>query len=210
MAFFGKRGILLMLLVISIGLFGIALWQFVSGGRSQFQMPFIPVNEQMQMLLDPSQIETNGAPEPTKSSQSSKDTTEFMDMDQASKDRVESKGVSSGESSMQQNTSQFGDASNPSYPSDTINPANPTNPIDTTAPSNASKASTNASLLDLNTATIEQLDALPGIGASKAKAIIEYRSKIGRYARVEQLTDVKGIGEKMLQKLKPLVMVAEP
>ncbi|MNG27512.1 ComE operon protein 1 [compost metagenome] len=63
-------------------------------------------------------------------------------------------------------------------------------------------------LLDLNTATLEQLDKLPGIGESKARAILEYRSKKGSFKRVEELMDVKGIGEKMFEKLKGQVFVA--
>ncbi|OAS13843.1 hypothetical protein A8708_25285 [Paenibacillus oryzisoli] len=62
-------------------------------------------------------------------------------------------------------------------------------------------------LLDLNTATLEQLDKLPGIGESKARAILEYRMKKGRFKRVEELMDVKGIGEKMFAKIKGQVFV---
>ena len=58
--------------------------------------------------------------------------------------------------------------------------------------------------MDLNTATLEQLDEVPGIGESKAKAILDYRLKKGRFSRIEELIEVKGIGEKMLEKLKVL------
>ncbi|MDF2648612.1 MAG: helix-hairpin-helix protein [Paenibacillus sp.] len=61
--------------------------------------------------------------------------------------------------------------------------------------------------LDLNTATLEQLDEIPGIGASKAKAILDYRLKKGRFNRIEELVEVKGIGEKMLEKLKAFLYV---
>jgi len=71
-------------------------------------------------------------------------------------------------------------------------------------------AEADAGKLDLNAATAEQLDALPGIGPTKAKAIVDYRSANGPFARVEQLTDVKGIGPAMLEKLKPLVVVGSP
>ena len=60
--------------------------------------------------------------------------------------------------------------------------------------------------INLNTATAEQLDALPGIGASRAKAILEVRERLGgRFTQVEQLLEVKGIGEKMLEKIRPHV-----
>jgi competence protein ComEA len=59
--------------------------------------------------------------------------------------------------------------------------------------------------LDLNAASAEELDALPGIGPAKAQAIIEDRQANGPYESVEQLTRVKGIGAKLLEKLKPHV-----
>ena len=61
--------------------------------------------------------------------------------------------------------------------------------------------------INLNTATIEQLDALPGIGKKTAELIIEYRTKSGGFKRIEELMNVKGIGEKSFLKLKPLVVV---
>jgi competence protein ComEA len=64
--------------------------------------------------------------------------------------------------------------------------------------------------LDLNTATLKQLDELPGIGESKAKAILDYRLKKGRFSRIEELMEVKGIGEKMLEKLKVFLYVTSP
>lgn len=61
--------------------------------------------------------------------------------------------------------------------------------------------------LDLNSATVEQLQALPGIGASKAYAIVQYRENVGPFLEVEQLTEVKGIGVTILGKIAPLVTV---
>jgi competence protein ComEA len=63
--------------------------------------------------------------------------------------------------------------------------------------------------LDLNTATLEQLDALPGIGESKAKAILAYRQEKGSFAKIEQLLEIKGIGEKMLAALKSLIYIGQ-
>ncbi|AXT37760.1 helix-hairpin-helix domain-containing protein [Alteromonas sp. BL110] len=61
--------------------------------------------------------------------------------------------------------------------------------------------------IDLNSATVEQLVSLPGVGQSKAKAIIKYREEVGPFLEVAQLTQVKGIGEKMLSKIENYVLV---
>ena len=61
--------------------------------------------------------------------------------------------------------------------------------------------------LNLNAATEAQLEALPGIGAAVAARIVEYRKKNGAFKKVEELMNVKGIGEKSFLKLKPLVTV---
>ncbi len=59
-----------------------------------------------------------------------------------------------------------------------------------------------AAVINLNTATAEQLDALPGVGAKMAARIIEYRQKNGPFKKVEDLMNVKGIGEKAFLKMK--------
>jgi len=65
-----------------------------------------------------------------------------------------------------------------------------------------------ASLVNLNTATQAELEKLPGVGPAMAKTIIEYRQKNGGFKKVEELMNVKGIGEKSFLKLKTLVTVA--
>ena len=64
--------------------------------------------------------------------------------------------------------------------------------------------------VNLNTATQAQLESLPGIGAAAAKRIIEYREKNNGFKKVEELMNVKGIGEKSFLKLKPMVVVSAP
>ena len=59
-----------------------------------------------------------------------------------------------------------------------------------------------ATKIDLNSATLEQLTSLKGIGEVKAKAIIEHRSKVGGFTHLDDLKEVKGIGEKLVQKLE--------
>lgn len=61
--------------------------------------------------------------------------------------------------------------------------------------------------VDLNTATVEQLDALPGVGPSTAQAIVAYRDEHGRFATVEELEEVRGIGPAKLDGLRGLVSV---
>ena len=62
-----------------------------------------------------------------------------------------------------------------------------------------------AGRVSLNSATPEQLDTLPGIGPVTAQAIIDFRTTHGSFQRVEDLLDVKGIGEKTLADLKDQV-----
>jgi competence protein ComEA len=62
-------------------------------------------------------------------------------------------------------------------------------------------------VLDLNTATVEQLDALPGVGPVTAAAIVAWRQANGKFTSVDQLADVDGIGPARLEKLRALVRV---
>jgi competence protein ComEA len=73
----------------------------------------------------------------------------------------------------------------------------------------AKPAATAVSVVNLNTATATQIATLPGIGEKAAQRIIEYREKNGGFKKVEDLMNVKGIGEKSFLKLKPLVTVGD-
>lgn len=61
--------------------------------------------------------------------------------------------------------------------------------------------------IDLNTATAEQLDALPGVGPVTAAAIVAWRLANGRFTAIDQLGEIDGIGPARLDKLRPLVRV---
>ncbi|OPH58636.1 hypothetical protein BC351_22780 [Paenibacillus ferrarius] len=131
----------LLILAVLCLLIGV-VWPFLRGGRSQIETEFIPMNSQMQAMLE----------------------------------EVAEESIVSTESK----------------------------PVHSPVPKSA------AAILDLNLATFEQLNELPGIGNSKAQAILDYRLQKGRFSQVDELTEVKGIGEKMLEKLKPLVFVSSP
>jgi len=79
-------------------------------------------------------------------------------------------------------------------------------PVPPAAPGTSVKAKPGG-VLDLNTATAEQLDDLPGVGPVTAAAIVAWRQHNGRFTNVDQLADVDGIGPARLDKLRPLVRV---
>lgn len=74
----------------------------------------------------------------------------------------------------------------------------------TGAPSDGSVAS---GPLDLNTADETALDGLPGVGPATAAAIVQHRARIGRFTSVDQLLDVRGIGDAKLEAIRDLVTV---
>ena len=68
-----------------------------------------------------------------------------------------------------------------------------------------SSVSSKPTLLNINTASAEELQTLPNIGEGIAKRIIDYRTQHGNFASVDALQDVKGIGPKTIEKLRPFV-----
>ncbi|MEC2401894.1 competence protein ComEA [Bacillus subtilis] len=62
-------------------------------------------------------------------------------------------------------------------------------------------------LVNINTATLEELQGISGVGPSKAEAIIAYREENGRFQTIEEITKVSGIGEKSFEKIKSSITV---
>ena len=56
--------------------------------------------------------------------------------------------------------------------------------------------------INLNTATAEMLETIPGIGPETARRIVDHRTKIGKFKRIEEILNIKGIGEKKYLKIK--------
>jgi competence protein ComEA len=61
--------------------------------------------------------------------------------------------------------------------------------------------------VNINTATIEQLQTLPGVGPALAQRVLDYRAKVGKFNKIEEILNVKGFGEKMFQKIKDRLLV---
>ena len=64
--------------------------------------------------------------------------------------------------------------------------------------------------VNLNTATAGQLESLPGIGPAMARRIVDYRQQSGGFKKIEELMNIRGIGEVSFLKLKALVTVTPP
>lgn len=65
-------------------------------------------------------------------------------------------------------------------------------------------------LVNINTASAELLDTLPGIGEVKAKAIVDYRNQHGLFQRIDEIMKVPGIGPGIYEGLRGLISVGEP
>ena len=62
-------------------------------------------------------------------------------------------------------------------------------------------------IVSINTASLEQLKTLPGIGESKANDIIKYREKEGNFKTIEDIKNVSGIGDSLFEKIKDYITV---
>lgn len=191
-------------MMAAICLFAFVVWPFLRGGRSMIQTDFMPLNTQMQAMI--SQTGEEQAPEGKLTSKL--DSKSTLDAEPKATTDTELKATIGTEPKATIDTEPK--ATIDTEPKATI-PALTAIPMPSVVSNEKPKASLptagSTGRFDLNTVTLEQLDEIPGIGASKAKAILDYRLKKGRFNRIEELIEVKGIGEKMLEKLKAFLYV---
>jgi competence protein ComEA len=64
--------------------------------------------------------------------------------------------------------------------------------------------------IDINSASAKELEELPGVGSATAKAIIQFRTRSGRFHRVEDLLAIRGISETKLANMRPYITVSTP
>ncbi len=74
-------------------------------------------------------------------------------------------------------------------------------------PPNGSAPKAATEKININTASVEELDKLPGVGPSIAKAIVDHRTKNGLFKQIEDINDVKGIGDALFEKIKDQITV---
>ncbi len=75
--------------------------------------------------------------------------------------------------------------------------------------SSAAAPSLTIASIDVNTATVEDLDSLPGIGTVKAQSIVTYRETHGYFTSLDELLNVPGIGASLLEQIKPYLFVSQ-
>ncbi len=66
---------------------------------------------------------------------------------------------------------------------------------------------TSSSSININTATVDELEKLPNIGRKTAEAIVEFRTANGPFGRIEQLMQIRGVSEERFESLRPLIKI---
>jgi competence protein ComEA len=94
----------------------------------------------------------------------------------------------------------------PAHDSGSGNPA-PTPGVPNDASGRSPGGTVSNSIIDLNRASIEELDRLPGVGPVLARRIVEHRQREGRFREVDELLAVRGIGPRLLERLRGHVRV---
>lgn len=190
-----KRGYIIT--SICSALAGAALMLLALGGsRASGIEGWTPVNREVAMTLEESKSGTNGA-----TSQSA------VDAAVTSRQAV---GTSSGEQVAPSTEASTGEGTEA-----VVNDKEQNDRSDAkaaTSPDGAERGSESVAgaqgksgLININTAGVAELQEIPGIGEKKAQAIIHYRNEHGSFQSVNELTQVKGIGTKMLEKMKPYI-----
>ena len=95
----------------------------------------------------------------------------------------------------------------PPLPPPSSSPPTSSAPSVSPQPSEGLSTPSDGARININTATSQELQTLPGIGPAIAQRIIEYRQTSGGFSTVDDLTNVKGIGEKRLEKIRHLVAI---
>lgn len=202
-----KNGTVLLVVSLTVALggwFGYTAWKETVREAGQWRL----ANDDMQRLLK-EQAEQKGASGGT----ASRNETKAQTAPKSINSTTDNKDAASNSKSLDEKEQP---ASMPPANAESVQgreaSANATaSPAADPKPSSASNGiagSSKESKLNINKATEKELDALPGIGESKAKAIVAYREKLGgRFQSVDQLKEVKGIGDKLLAKMKPFITV---
>ncbi|WP_258209901.1 ComEA family DNA-binding protein [Paenibacillus radicibacter] len=218
--------------LIACGGIGVAIYILVSSSNTNpLSEGFKEVNKEMEVLLKQhggSKTEKDGTTSnnPANSNQSKGTTGTQSQVGGAGQASQSGSTTQGGGASVQQGSNSNTEASSASG-SDSSRSSNGDSSLNTnSSPSSSSSQSSNeknssssskssaaasttnkSGKINLNTATATQLETLPGIGPSKSQAILDHRKKIGGFKSVKELDSVKGIGEKMLAKIEPLVYV---
>jgi len=160
------------------------------------------LNESMEQLLSEQSTIKNGG---KTTNQAAPASTSNATPDPAAS--VSSNSTVDGAASSETSSANAGEPAGAS-PSDNSLSSAAQAPAASAGSKSSSTASTDSDKVDLNTATAEQLGTLPGIGPSKSKEIIKYREKNAGFSSIEDLRNVKGIGPKIFEKLRPHIYVS--